>query len=132
MTPDFFFRLFRDSRGLRLVNVAPDMAIALACYRKAAELRNSNAMLKIASFYLAGDLIKGNPAARDVPQAITWLRQAAHLGDTDAMESLAIISYSESLTQSPPFPGSFDASNSRKERGSTTRPGSEFVQVLFP
>jgi hypothetical protein len=26
-----------------------------------------------------------------VPKAITWLKQAAHFGDTDAMESLAII-----------------------------------------
>jgi TPR repeat protein len=60
----FLLPSVRDSRGLRSDNVAPDMAIALACYRKAADVRNSDAMLKIASVYFAGDMIKGNPVAR--------------------------------------------------------------------
>jgi hypothetical protein len=87
----FLLPSVRDNRGLRSDSVPADMAIALSWYRKAADLGNSDGMLKIASFYFAGDMIKGNPVARDVPQAITSLKQAAHLGDTDAMESLAVV-----------------------------------------
>jgi hypothetical protein len=76
--------------------VDPDMAMAFRWYLRAAQAKNTEAMVKVAAFYKNGRQIYWRAGSRssvnevpvDLGQANHWLEMAAEAGDTEAMQAL--------------------------------------------
>jgi len=66
------------------VGVDADTAKAVACYRRAAELKHPKGTYELGSAYMHGLGVKADPT-----QAAKWFQKAAELGDRDAMSQLA-------------------------------------------
>jgi len=65
-----------------------DYALAIACWRKAADAGVSRAMFSIGAVYLGGDVL-----AKDTDQAMAWFRKAAEAGEVDAMYDIGSMYY---------------------------------------
>jgi len=80
-----------DGGVTRYQSVEADLATAFDWFIKAADDGNTNGMDRLATLYMGGPQIKGNPKPRDTAASVTYLKKAAKRGDSWAMANLLLL-----------------------------------------